>query len=118
MGPSLLWKSRFTIFTMFLEMIGVRYDPRFQPFTSDAEGKFSFTEQPRAMFVNIQTLGKFSWNIVSSLLTAIGDCMKYLVRRSCSDDLSEEAHSAVLELNVVAEKDFWSCYNSYRCDVM
>lgn len=51
-------------------------------------------------------------------MLSVGECMKYLVRRSCSDDLSEEAHSAVQQLSVIAEKEFWSHYHSYRRGVM
>ena len=32
------------------------YDPAYQPFTSDDDGHFSFSEQPTAMLVNIYTL--------------------------------------------------------------
>ena len=32
------------------------YDPEFQPFTSDPEGKFAYARQPQAAFVNVQTL--------------------------------------------------------------
>jgi uncharacterized protein YdiU (UPF0061 family) len=35
-----------------------RFDPTYQPFTSDLDGKFSFLNQPRAMAVNMAVLGK------------------------------------------------------------
>ena len=34
------------------------YDPRYQPFTSDRDGKFSFLLQPQAMQVNVHVLGE------------------------------------------------------------
>lgn len=34
-----------------------RFDPTYQPFTSDQDGKFSFLQQPQAMHVNIVVLG-------------------------------------------------------------
>lgn len=35
-----------------------RFDPSYQPFTSDGEGKFSFLKQPTAMNVNVAVLGE------------------------------------------------------------
>jgi uncharacterized protein YdiU (UPF0061 family) len=34
-----------------------RYDPMYQPFTSDSDGKFAFIRQPTAMSVNLAVLG-------------------------------------------------------------
>jgi uncharacterized protein YdiU (UPF0061 family) len=34
-----------------------RFDPSYQPFTSDQDGKFAFLQQPQAMHVNIVVLG-------------------------------------------------------------
>lgn len=38
-----------------------RFDPRYQPFTSDPNGHFSFLNQPAAMELNIATLGESSF---------------------------------------------------------
>jgi len=35
-----------------------KFDPYYQPFTSDTEGKFAFIRQPTAMQVNVQVLGE------------------------------------------------------------
>lgn len=37
-----------------------RYDPMYQPFTSDRQGNFAFAQQPTAMQLNVSVLGKFS----------------------------------------------------------
>ena len=34
-----------------------KFDPFFQPFTSDTDGKFSYLRQPNAMSVNVAVLG-------------------------------------------------------------
>lgn len=35
-----------------------RFDPFYQPFTSDKSGNFAFVRQPTAMTVNVQVLGE------------------------------------------------------------
>jgi uncharacterized protein YdiU (UPF0061 family) len=35
-----------------------RYDPLFQPFTSDSRGNFAFVQQPSAMNLNVAVLGE------------------------------------------------------------
>jgi uncharacterized protein YdiU (UPF0061 family) len=37
-----------------------RYDPFYQPFTSDSRGNFAFVRQPSAMNLNVAVLGKNS----------------------------------------------------------
>ncbi len=36
-----------------------RFDPSYQPFTSDERGDFAFSRQGQAMGVNIKVLGEF-----------------------------------------------------------
>lgn len=40
-----------------------RYDPYYQPFTSDRSGNFAFIRQPTTMAVNVQVLGKFCFAV-------------------------------------------------------
>lgn len=40
-----------------------KYDPLYQPFTSDGAGNFAFMRQPTAMGVNVRVLGTRGWFI-------------------------------------------------------
>eukprot|EP00606_Chrysophyceae_sp_TOSAG23-5_P000591 GSChrysophyteH2.ASY1.ANO1.1399.1 assembled CDS len=52
-----------------------KYNPMYQPFTSDQEGKFAFAKQPTAMHVNVMVLG----GTFSSLL-------RYQIAQYCKED--------------------------------
>lgn len=49
-----------------------RFDPSYQPFTSDAEGKFRFLNQPTAMNVNMAVLGESIEVLVQAALERQG----------------------------------------------
>lgn len=49
-----------------------RFDPSYQPFTSDAEGKFRFFNQPTAMNVNMAVLGDSIEVLVQAVLARDG----------------------------------------------
>ncbi len=49
-----------------------RFDPRYQPFTSDSDGKFSFMSQPTAMNVNMIVLGQSMEILLKAVLDRLG----------------------------------------------
>ena len=49
-----------------------RFDPSYQPFTSDGEGKFRFLNQPTAMNVNMAVLGESIEVLVQAALQRDG----------------------------------------------
>lgn len=80
-----------------------RYDPMYQPFTSDTDGKFAFTRQPSAMSVNIVVLG---------------EVIEQLVRHCCADPSSREANDFAKEVQKIGLQEFqdyfWSEYGEIR----
>jgi uncharacterized protein YdiU (UPF0061 family) len=66
------------------------YDPYYQPFTSDGDGKFAFIAQPTAMNVNNQVLGVH---------------MCELVKYVC-DELKIEAQPFIDEIKDITTKEF------------
>lgn len=80
------------------------YNPLYQPFTSDMEGKFAFMRQPTAMLVNMVTLAQ-SFGV---LLAA--KC------REAGLSAQEEA-SLQAELTAIGEKDFPDMFHAAFCEV-
>lgn len=54
------------------------FDPFYQPFTSDADGKFSYIRQPTAMSVNIAILGETVEKLVEAVVEEGKDTKTYL----------------------------------------
>lgn len=52
-----------------------QYDPLYQPFTSDRDGKFAFLRQPQAMAMNLKTLGIACIKQCASVLFFIWLCL-------------------------------------------
>eukprot|EP00597_Dinobryon_sp_UTEXLB2267_P007046 CAMPEP_0170097146 /NCGR_PEP_ID=MMETSP0019_2-20121128/29045_1 /TAXON_ID=98059 /ORGANISM="Dinobryon sp., Strain UTEXLB2267" /LENGTH=627 /DNA_ID=CAMNT_0010319347 /DNA_START=8 /DNA_END=1892 /DNA_ORIENTATION=- len=79
-----------------------KFDPFYQPFTSDTDGKFSFIRQPTAMSVNFAVLGETAFTA--------------LIKATSAN--SEEAAKYLEELQRIAEKEFsqhfWIHYDSVR----
>lgn len=78
------------------------YDPYYQPFTSDNDGKFAFISQPTAMNVNNQVLGVY---------------MSDLIKHICSQANIE--HSPYLDeiksiTTIEFQKFFFSAYDEVR----
>ena len=76
------------------------FDPFYQPFTSDSDGKFCFIRQPNAMAVNVNVLGK--------------QVFERLIKHICGDD-----HGAAIagcnQLKEIAETEFENYFmDNYR----
>ena len=70
-----------------------QFDPMYQPFTSDAEGKFAFIRQPQAMAVNVAVLG---------------ETIEKLVRHAVSltPNTGKSAEAYIAEVKEVAKTEF------------
>eukprot|EP00596_Hydrurales_sp_CCMP1899_P009921 CAMPEP_0119045042 /NCGR_PEP_ID=MMETSP1177-20130426/36563_1 /TAXON_ID=2985 /ORGANISM="Ochromonas sp, Strain CCMP1899" /LENGTH=604 /DNA_ID=CAMNT_0007016123 /DNA_START=163 /DNA_END=1974 /DNA_ORIENTATION=+ len=68
-----------------------KYDPMYQPFTSDPDGKFAFIRQPTAMGVNIAVLAE----------TSIIPLLKYVCKDSTHDIATLTA-----EIKHIVEKEY------------
>lgn len=81
-----------------------KYDPFYQPFTSDMDGKFSFMRQPSAMAVNMITLA----SSFGTLLTA-----------KCQEAGMNAADSAILQQEVeeIAKTGFPDMFHSDFCEM-
>lgn len=89
-----------------------KFDPFYQPFTSDAEGKFAFIRQPTAMNVNVKILSE-----TISLLVHHAT-KKTSTTNLSSGDLSTLLENSSKEISRIAsegfEQSFWSNYNEAR----
>lgn len=83
-----------------------RFDPSYQPFTSDAEGKFRFFNQPTAMNVNMAVLGDSIEVLVQAALARDG----VQDPRIMSDRVAEVRDLARFEF----ERQFAPVYESMR----
>ena len=77
-----------------------KYDPAYQPFTSDDDGHFSFEQQPTAMHVNVMTLSE---SIEYLVLSTIKDA---------TDEVKAEYSRHIKEIHEVYYKDSFMCYYS------
>jgi len=80
-----------------------KYDPYYQPFTSDADGNFTFIRQANAMSVNISVLGESAF--------------KTLIRNSVADPLSCDVYLHFNELNKIADEEFQCYFDNYYSEV-
>jgi uncharacterized protein YdiU (UPF0061 family) len=82
-----------------------RFDPAYQPFTSDGDKKFSFLQQPNAMGVNVAVLGS---------------CLQPLIKHVCAVHgvSRDEEKEHLQQLQQIAEVEFvdafWEAYNTVR----
>lgn len=67
------------------------FDPFYQPFTSDADGKFCFIRQPNAMAINVNVLGK--------------QAFERLIKHVCGDD-QEAAIVGCNDIKQISESEF------------
>ena len=81
-----------------------KYDPLYQPFTSDADGKFAFMRQPSAMLVNMVTLAQSLGMLIDASARAAG--------LSAQDTAKLQQ-----ELAGVGEKEFPDFFHSAFCEV-
>lgn len=70
-----------------------RFDPQYQPFTSDQEGKFAFIRQPQAMAVNVAVLGETFEKLVRYVSSKAG----------CID---EDTEKHITEVREIAKVEF------------
>ena len=79
-----------------------QYDPNYQPFTSDTDGKFAFAQQPQAMAVNMLVLAE----------RTIIPLVQYCCQQAKTDKETEAA--LVAEVAAIAQKEFnsyfWGAY--------
>jgi len=80
-----------------------KYDPLYQPFTSDMDGKFAFMRQPTAMLVNMVTLA---------------ESFAFLIEAKCREAGidTDEAAKLQAELSAVGEKEFPDMFHTEFCE--
>ena len=84
-----------------------QFDHSYQPFTSDGDGKFSFSQQPQAMQVNVFVLG---------------DAFSYLIKKRCEELglSSQETEGFLRDINTIRKSEFGQYFrqqfdNMRRC---
>jgi serine/tyrosine/threonine adenylyltransferase len=84
-----------------------KFDPLYQPFTSDMDGKFAFMRQPSAMHVN---------------MCVLGECFDSMIRYRCGQlDLSdEESQTYISDIDNYCKDGFSDMFqtkfNDMRCN--
>jgi len=81
-----------------------KYDPMYQPFTSDMDGKFAFMRQPAAMLVNMVTLSQSMGVLVDATAKHAGLP-------------AGEVAALQQELAAIGEKEFPDMFHAAFCDV-
>jgi uncharacterized protein YdiU (UPF0061 family) len=76
------------------------YDPLYQPFTSDQDGKFAFMRQPSAMHMNLVTLSE-----------AFDEVIKH--RGNQLNLAKGEIEAALVEINKIVKDDFPVIFQQY-----
>ena len=86
-----------------------QYDPYYQPFTSDTDGKFAFSRQPQAMAVNMAVLAE------RTIVPLVRYCCQQRSSGGREDEEEEEDEAAlVAEVAGIAQNEFnsffWAAY--------
>lgn len=83
------------------------FNPLYQPFTSDGEGKFAFIRQPNAMSVNVLVLSKSFETIVKYIGTELGESIESKKMHNYMDIIANIS-------NKEFEEYFFTFYNEVR----
>jgi uncharacterized protein YdiU (UPF0061 family) len=82
------------------------FDPFYQPFTSDVDGKFAFIRQPQAMAVNVQVLGQTVKKLVRHVTAS---------KASTATEEDPEVGRHLAALEHIAENEFQEYFfDDYR----
>ena len=84
------------------------YEPKYQPFTSDRDGKFAFILQPSAMQININVLGE------KAFVDLVREAFKLVEPNASEDDVNVQIQALYNIANEEFPSTFWKSYDEMK----